>query len=85
MHIEEPEFVSYELSDKLYNLGFNEPCQAYYSEINGGEIILNTTSISKIQYFVSNAEYRIAPTKTQAKEWFEKHNIELDDELKCLI
>lgn len=75
------EIISYELSDKLYNLGFNEPCRAFYNEINGGEITLNNTT-RDIQYFSDNVLYRIAPTKIQAIKWFEKRNIELDDELK---
>jgi hypothetical protein len=75
------EVISYELADKLYNLGFNESCRAYYNELNGGEITLNNTT-RDIQYYTDNVFYRIAPTKIQAKEWFEKHNIELDDELK---
>ena len=65
------EFVSYEIASALKELGFDEPCFAYYGEINGGEIMLFLK-----KNFDNQALYFLAPLYQQAFRWFrEKYNL----------
>ncbi len=64
-------FVGYLLSYKLKSAGFNEPCFAYYGEINGGEIEL----FYKKQFDTEHAGV-LAPTIQQVEKWLlEVHEI----------
>lgn len=66
------QFCSYQQSLDLKNLGFLEPCFAYYGEINGGEI-----EIFFKKSFDTEAFYVLAPLKQQALDFFrEKFNIQ---------
>jgi hypothetical protein len=66
------EFIPYEQALALKELGFDEPCFAYYGEINGGEIMLFLK-----KNFDNQALYILAPLYQQAFRWFrEKHNID---------
>ncbi len=63
--------VGFELSVKLMKLGFNEPCFAYYGEINGGEIEL----FHKKSFNIEHAGV-LAPTIQQVEKWLlESHEI----------
>lgn len=76
--MKESDFVSYDLAILIEVYGFRDTCNAFYSEINGGEIVLIEKENTKYSRY-----YTLAPTKIQAKKWLEKHNIkDLDDELK---
>ena len=64
-------FIGYLLSVKFMELGFNEPCFAYYGEINGGEMEL----FYKKRFDTEKAG-TLAPTIQQAEKWLlEKHEI----------
>jgi hypothetical protein len=66
------EFIPYEQALALKELGFDEPCFAYYGEINGGEIMLFLK-----KNFDNQALYFLAPLKQQVFRWFrEKQNID---------
>ena len=63
----EKEFVPYEESLELKELGFNEPCFGYYIELrNPSEGIL---TIDKCE---NNINGVLAPTFSQAFRWFRK-------------
>ena len=67
----EKEFIPYEQALALKELGFDEPCFAYYGEINGGEIELFLK-----KEFNSETPFVLAPTFSQAFRFFrEKYNI----------
>lgn len=57
-------FVPYEEALALKELRYNEPCLAYYGEINGGEIELFLK-----KNFDTEARYVLAPTFSQAAQW----------------
>lgn len=57
-------FVPYDEALALKELGYNEPCFAYYGEINGGEIELFLK-----KNFDTEARYVLAPTFSQAAQW----------------
>jgi hypothetical protein len=57
----EESLISYEDCKKLRTLGFNEPCQGYFTEINGGEI----TFILK-EYNINDNNHLLRPTYEQA-------------------
>lgn len=61
----EKEFIPYQQTLALKELGFDEPCFAYYGEINGGEIELFLK-----KEFNSETPYVLAPTFYQAFRWF---------------
>jgi hypothetical protein len=64
-------FIGYLLSVEFMKSGFNEPCFAYYGEINGGEIEL----FHKKRFDTEKAGV-LAPTIQQAEKWLlEKHEI----------
>lgn len=67
----EKEFVPYQESLELKELGFDEPCLAYYIELrNPSEGIL---TIDKCE---NNIDGVLTPTLSQAFRWFrDKHNI----------
>lgn len=57
-------FVPYEESLALKELEYNQPCFAYYGEINGGEIELFYK-----RHYDTEARYLLAPTFSQASQW----------------
>ena len=61
----EKEFIPYEQALALKELGFDEPCFAYYGEINGGEIMLFLK-----KNFDNQALHFLAPLYQQAFRWF---------------
>lgn len=61
----EKEFCSYDQALDLKELGFNDPCFAYYGEINGGEIELFLK-----KNFDTEAVYVLAPLKQQALNFY---------------
>ena len=64
-------FIGYLLSVEFMKSGFNEPCFAYYGEINGGEIEL----FHKKRFDTEKAGV-LAPTIQQAEKWLlENHEI----------
>ena len=64
-------FVGWTLSAELMKLGFNEPCFAYYGEINGGEI-----ELFHKKRFDSEHVGVLAPTIQQVEKWLlEVHEI----------
>jgi hypothetical protein len=64
-------FIGYLLSVELMKPGFNEPCFAYYGEINGGEIEL----FYKKRFDTEHVGV-LAPTIQQVEKWLlEKHDI----------
>ena len=64
----EKEFIPYELALALKELGFDEPCLAFYNKENK----LTITGISKVRY---SPKLR-TPTFSQAFRWFrEKYHI----------
>lgn len=64
-------FIGYLLSVKFMELGFNEPCFAYYGEINGGEMELFYK-----KRFDTEKIGVLAPTIQQAEKWLlEKHEM----------
>lgn len=84
--MKESDFVSYHLALKMFNdERFRGGCNGAYIEINGGEMILFIKP-RESRYLITKSLSKPgeipAPSKIQAKRWFEKHNIELDDELK---
>lgn len=64
----EKEFIPYELAVKLKELGFDEPCLAYYNESNSNHDLETTDwwclPQNDFQYALS------APTFSQAFRWF---------------
>jgi hypothetical protein len=63
--------IGYLLSVELMKFGFNEPCFAYYGEINGGEIEL----FHKKRFDTEHAGV-LAPTIQQVEKWLlEVHEI----------
>jgi len=66
------EFLPYNESLELKELGFDEPCFGYYSE---GELILNSHTNNHMQRFRYSA-----PTFSQAFRWFrEKYGLFYDN------
>ena len=64
----EKEFVPYELAVKLKELGFDEPCLGYYSNV---EFVFGNHTNNVMQRFRYSA-----PTYQQAFRWFrEKHEV----------
>jgi len=68
----EKEFIPYELALELRQLGFDEPCLAYWDDdkvFNLNEEYLKGTDM--------DSTWLTAPTYSQAFRWFrEKHNLE---------
>lgn len=62
------EFAPYTEALELKQLGFDEPCFAYFGEINGGEIELFFK-----RNFDTEARYVLAPLYQQAFRWFREH------------
>ena len=75
----EKEFIPFELSLKMKQLGFNEPCFGYYYTLNGKD----WKFAEKSEYYRLDDEINIggkfsllAPTYSQAFRWFrENHNL----------
>jgi hypothetical protein len=68
----EKEFVTYEQSLALKELGFDEPCFGYFSF--GDELIIERTNTQMVSEGCC-----LAPTFSQAFRWFrEKHNLRVD-------
>jgi hypothetical protein len=62
------EFISYEQALALKELGFDEPCLAYYKDIKGEKVLLDDS-------MDFDGEVK-APLKQQAFRWFrDKHEI----------
>jgi hypothetical protein len=61
------EFVPYELSLELKQLGFDEPCLAYYHE---GGILINYLPMSKNKGLMTILNRCSAPLYSQAFRWF---------------
>lgn len=60
-------FVTYEIAKKLKDLGFNEPCIGWFSEMGLLKIY---------DYQISVSSYTKAPLWQQAEEWlFKQYNI----------
>ena len=67
----EKEFVTYELALRMKELGFDEPCFAFYSKIYG---LMTTSPTNKVNEFAGEV---ILPLYQQAFRWFrEKQEIE---------
>jgi hypothetical protein len=72
LEVMEKEFIPYAEALALKELGFDEPCFAYYGEINGGEIMLFLK-----KNFDNQALYFLAPLYQQAFRWFrEKYKLD---------
>jgi hypothetical protein len=72
LEVMEKEFIPYAEALALKELGFDEPCFAYYGEINGGEIMLFLK-----KNFDNQALYFLAPLYQQAFRWFrEKYGLD---------
>jgi len=68
------EFIPYEEALALKELGFDEPCLAYYGELNGGEIELFLK-----KEFNTDAKYVLTPLYQQAFRWFrEKYKLQAE-------
>ena len=73
------EFVPYEESLALKELGFDEPCFGYYSELGSFNFEVNKTN-SNCNKPGMHGKYCTAPTYSQTFRWFrDKH--ELDSEI----
>lgn len=71
----EKEFVPYELAVKLKELGFNEPCFAYYRIFDGYPKEYTFGYFDEPKRYESNIMV-FAPTFSQAFRWFrEKYNL----------
>jgi hypothetical protein len=71
----EKEFVSYDLSVKLKELGFNEPCCGYY---DNSVKELDTISSEVCERLCKYDTHIKAPTFSQAFRWFRgKYNIHI--------
>jgi hypothetical protein len=69
----EKEFVPYELALKIKQLGFDEPCFAYYDVI---KVELDTISSEVCERLCKHNTHIKAPTFSQAFRWFrENHNL----------
>jgi hypothetical protein len=65
------EFTPYEQALALKELGFNEPCFAFYSKIYG---LMTTSPTNKVNEFAGEV---ILPLYQQAFRWFrEKYNLD---------
>jgi hypothetical protein len=60
----EKEFVTYELALRMKELGFDEPCFAFYSKIYG---LMTTSPTNKVNEFAGEV---ILPLYQQAFRWF---------------
>jgi len=78
------EFIPYEQAAAFKELGFNEPCFAYYqkSSVIGNNTILpisfrdKTSNFNDYEYSKLGVPFYSAPTFSQAFRWFrEKYNI----------
>jgi hypothetical protein len=66
----EKEFIPYEQALALKELGFDEPCFAFYSKIYG---LMTTSPTNKVNEFAGEV---ILPLYQQAFRWFrEKYNL----------
>jgi hypothetical protein len=66
------EFVPYELAWELKQLGFDEPCLAFYERSK--ELIIQECEVTD---FHTSSLQCLAPTYSQVFRWFrEKHNID---------
>lgn len=71
----EKEFAPYELAVKLEELGFNEPCFAYYRIFDGYPKEYTFGYFDEPKRYESNIMV-FAPTFSQAFRWFrEKHEV----------
>jgi hypothetical protein len=69
----EKEFVPYELALKIKQLGFDEPCFAYYDVI---KVELDTISSEVCERLCKHNTHIKAPTFSQVFRWFrEKYNM----------
>ena len=73
----EQEFVPYEETFALKELGFNEPCLGYYlcrnSAFGIDDLEITTECIDLVRYDYASC---VVPTFSQAFRWFrEKHNL----------
>ena len=70
------QFVTYEIALKLKDLGFDEPCIAYYFNRYGDVELFSEFVIDHSKrVFYTHSEYEtIAPLWQQAIDWFLKKN-----------
>lgn len=77
------QFLTYEISLKLKELGFDEPCLMYYYKDDENKLHSNISTSSLYGAMISeeglNTERQIkAPLRQQTIDWFrEKHNIHI--------
>lgn len=73
----EKEFVPYQESLKLKELGFDEPCIAFYEEDTNKLVTFHTDSYQEVTGFICLDRQVNAPTFSQAFRFFrEKYGIE---------
>ena len=76
----EKEFVPYELAVKLKEIGFDEPCFAYYEPNKKFEYV-NWETFKDFPYLAKNSEWQDlygAPTYSQAFRWFREQGFLID-------
>jgi len=66
----EKEFVPYEQALELKELGFNEPCLAYYSDVELQNPYLSVGRGVKTLSDMQGGYYKLAPLYQQAFRWF---------------
>jgi len=73
----EKEFVPYELALALKEIGFDEPCFAFFDTFQSNKLIFAIEGKNKMGVSINNKNFTIAPTWQQAFRWFrEKQEIE---------
>ncbi len=80
----EKEFVSFEIAEKLKELGFNEPCFGHYtSSIGGFKSYLIVGSIAKMQDCY-HGQICSAPLWQQAINWLKLREGVTEDQTKIM-